>query len=334
MNKILNSFSQQISPKSEIKRYKALQKVKSVFTYVFMLVILVAIGYVIIYPLMYMISASFRTGESYYDPTITWITEKVTLDNYQTANGLINYWNSLKNTVLYELIASVIQLFVCSVVAYGLARFDFKEKKLLIGLLFLTIIIPVQMTMLPTYENYSHLDVVGILGLVNKLFGVDLRVNVLDTPLVFYLPSLFGVGLRSGIVIFIYMQFFKSFPNELEEAAWLDGCGPWKTFFKIVLPSSSVVIFTNLIFSVIWFWNDYFLAGLYLKSRENFTLAVSLSQIIDALPSEGIGWTSGSPEAGSIIMAACTLFVAPVLIMYVFLQRKFVKSIDRVGITG
>ena len=94
-----------------------------------MLLILVAIGYVIIYPLMYMLSSSFRTGESYYDPTITWITEKVTLDNYQTANGLINYWNSLKNTVLYELIAAVIQLFVCSVVAFGLARFDFKEKK-------------------------------------------------------------------------------------------------------------------------------------------------------------------------------------------------------------
>lgn len=299
-----------------------------------MLVILVAIGYVIVYPLMYMLSSSFRTGDSYYDPTITWVTEKVTLENYKTADQLISYWNSLKNTVIYELIAAVIQLFVCSVVAYGLARFEFKEKKLLIGLLFLTIIIPVQMTMLPTYENYSHLDVAGILGLFNRLTGIDLRVNVLDTPLVFYLPSIFGVGLRSGIVIFIYMQFFKSFPNELEEAAWLDGCGPWKTFFSIVLPSSSVVIFTNLIFSVIWFWNDYFLAGMYLKSRENFTLAVSLSKIIDALPSVGIGWKSSTPEAGSIVMAACTLFVAPVLIMYVFLQRKFVKSIDRVGITG
>lgn len=299
-----------------------------------MLVILVAIGYVIVYPLMYMLSSSFRTGDSYYDPTITWVTEKVTLENYKTADQLISYWNSLKNTVIYELIAAVIQLFVCSVVAYGLARFEFKEKKLLIGLLFLTIIIPVQMTMLPTYENYSHLDVAGILGLFNRLTGIDLRVNVLDTALVFYLPSIFGVGLRSGIVIFIYMQFFKSFPNELEEAAWLDGCGPWKTFFSIVLPSSSVVIFTNLIFSVIWFWNDYFLAGMYLKSRENFTLAVSLSKIIDALPSVGIGWKSSTPEAGSIVMAACTLFVAPVLIMYVFLQRKFVKSIDRVGITG
>ena len=334
MKKILNAFTQSSSPRSEIKRYKAMQKAKSVFVYLFMLLLLIAIGYVIIYPLMYMASSSFRTGESYYDPTVTWITDKVTLNNYKLADSLIHFWNSLKNTVIFELIAAVIQLFVCAIIAYGLSRFAFKEKKLLIGFLFLTIIIPVQMTLLPTYENYSHLDFVGVLGLVNKVFGVDLRINVLDTPLVFYLPSVFGVGLRSGIIIFIYMQFFKSFPNELEEASWLDGCGPWKTFFRIVIPSSSVVIFTNLIFSVIWFWNDYFLAGMYLKSRENFTLAISLSQIIDALPSIGVGWNSGNPEAGSIIMAGCTLFVLPVLIMYIFLQKKFVKSIDRVGITG
>lgn len=317
-----------------VKQYKIKQKLKSTVSYVAMLIILIAIGYVILYPLMYMISSSFRSGESYYDPTITWITDKVTVSNYNIAFKILNYWSSLKNTVVYEIAASLIQLFTCSFIAYGLSRFIFKEKKFLVFMLFLTILLPVQMTMLPTYVNYSHMDILGIFGALAKLTGVDIRPNVLDTPLVFYLPSLFGVGLRSGITIYIYMQFFKGFPYELEEAAWLDGCGPWATFFKIVLPSSSVVIFTNLIFTVIWHWNDYYLAALYLKSRENFTLAVSLSQIIDALPSAGVGWSAASPSSGSIVMAGCTLFVLPVLVMYVILQRKFVKSIDRVGITG
>ena len=315
--------------------YKVKNKLIDIVVYIFMMLILLSIGYVIIYPLMYMISSSFRSGDSYYDPTITWITNQVTTSNYKLAADALDYWNTLKNTVLYELLAGLIQLFVCSFIAYGLARFNFKEKKILMFMLILIILLPVQMTILPTYVNYSHLDVLGILGGINKLTGIDLRINILDSPFVFYLPALFGVGLRSGIIIYIYIQFFKGFPYELEEAAWLDGCSPLGTFLRIVLPSSSVVIFTNLIFTLIWHWNDYFIASMYLKSRESFTLAMSLSTIISTLNDSRVAaWNAGSPASGSIVMAGCTLFVLPMLIMYIFLQSKFVKSIDRVGITG
>ena len=300
-----------------------------------MMLILLSIGYVIIYPLMYMISSSFRSSDSYYDPTITWITNQVTVSNYKLAADALDYWNTLKNTVLYELIAGLIQLMVCSVIAYGLARFNFKEKKILMFMLIVIILLPVQMTILPTYVNYSHLDILGIFAGINKLTGIDLRPNILDTPFVFYLPAMFGVGLRSGIIIYIYIQFFKGFPYELEEAAWLDGCSPFGTFLRIVLPSSSVVIFTNLIFTLIWHWNDYYIATMYLKSRESFTLAMSLSTIIQTLGDSRVsGWNADSPGSGAIVMAGCTLFVIPMLIMYIVLQRKFVKSIDRVGITG
>lgn len=300
-----------------------------------MMLILLSIGYVIIYPLMYMISSSFRSSDSYYDPTITWITNQVTVSNYKLAADALDYWNTLKNTVLYELIAGLIQLMVCSVIAYGLARFNFKEKKILMFMLIVIILLPVQMTILPTYVNYSHLDILGIFAGINKLTGIDLRPNILDTPFVFYLPAMFGVGLRSGIIIYIYIQFFKGFPYELEEAAWLDGCSPFGTFLRIVLPSSSVVIFTNLIFTLIWHWNDYYIATMYLKSRESFTLAMSLSTIIQTLGDSRVsGWNAASPGSGAIVMAGCTLFVIPMLIMYIVLQRKFVKSIDRVGITG
>lgn len=315
--------------------YKAKKKISNGIVYLFTIVILLAIGYVILYPLMYMISASFRTGESYFDPTISWITDQVTTEHYKVALNALDYWNTLKNTVIYELFSGVIQLFTCALAAYGLARFEFKEKKFLMLLLILIILLPVQMTILPTYVNYSKMDVLGIFGWLAKYTGIDIRPNVLDTPLVFYLPAMFGVGLRSGIIIFIYIQFFKGFPYELEEAAWLDGCTPFATFFKVVLPSSSVVIFTNFIFTIIWHWNDYFLAGMYLKARENFTLAINLSNIINILKDSRLAsWSAGSPQAGSIVMAACVLYVLPMLIMYAFLQRKFIKSIDRVGITG
>ena len=319
-----------------LKKYRALEKIKSFFVSVMRLLILCSIGYVVLYPLMYMITSAIRTGESYYDPTITWLTSKVTVQNFKFANEAMRYFTSLKNTVFYELVAALLQLISCAIVAYGFARFDFKEKKFLIVILFITIMLPVQATMLPSYVNYSHLDFLGILGKVNEWTGVDLRPNITNGPLAFWLPSFFGVGLRSGIIIFIYTQFFKGLPRELEEAAWIDGSGPINTFIKIAIPSSSVVIFTNLIFSFIWHWNDYYLAAMYLKDKQHFTLAVSLGEVKNTLETMrfSFGESTNSAAAVSVIMASCVLYVLPMLIMYIFVQSKFVKSIDRVGITG
>lgn len=317
-----------------LKKYNNVKKASKIVVSILRFLILVSIGYVIIYPLMYMITTSFRTGPSYYDPTITWITTKVSSETYSIVISATRYWKSLWNTISYELIAAVIQLLSCAITAYGFARFEFKEKKFLLAILFLTILLPVQVTILPTYVNYSHLDVLGIFGKIAEMTGVDIRPNILNTPLVFYLPAVFGVGLRSGIIIYIYIQFFKGLPKELEEAAWIDGSGPVRTFFKIAIPSSSVVIFTNLIFSIIWHWNDYFLAAMYLKDRSHFTLAVQLGQIVNTLEEARFHWNASSPITVSLIMAACVLFVLPMLIMYVILQKKFVKSIDNVGITG
>ncbi len=317
-----------------LKNYKRVQKLGKIVISVLRTLILISIGYVIIYPLMYMITTAFRTGPSYYDPTITWITTKVTAENFSIAANAMNYFKSLFNTFTYEIIASLLQLVTCAIAAYGFARFEFKEKKFLMGVLFVTILLPIQVTILPTYVNYSHMDILGILGKIYEWTGTDLRPNILNTPFVFYLPAVFGVGLRSGIVIFIYIQFFKGLPRELEEAAWIDGSGPVRTFIKIAIPSSTVVIFTNLIFSVIWHWNDYFLASMYLKDREHFTLAVQLGQITNTLEEARFHWNASSPITASLVMASCVLFVLPMLIMYIILQKQFVKSIDNVGITG
>lgn len=332
--KKLKNRRNKISADITLSRYKKMRKMESMFVALLRLLILLAIGYVVLYPLMYMVTTAFRTGESFYDPTITWITTKVTMSNFSYALEAMNYFSSLKNSIIYGIIPALLQLASCSLVAYGLARFEFREKKLLIGILFVTIILPAQATMLPTYINYSHLDFLGILEAIGSVIGRDIRPNLLNTPFAFYLPAFFGVGLRSGIIIFIYMQFFKGFPKELEEAAWIDGCGPFRTFTSIVIPSSTVVIFTNMIFSIIWHWNDFYNAALLLKDRSHFTLAVSLGEIKNTLEGLRFIWTAENPSTAAIIMAACTLYVLPLLIMYVCLQKRFVKSIDRVGITG
>ena len=120
-------------------------------------------------------------------------------------------------------------------------------------------------------------------------------------------------------------------PYELEEAAWVDGANPIRTFISIALPSSGVVITTVLVFSVVWHWNDAFLSSMYMN--KNYPLAVSLSRITTTLNSMGY-YDDQNVEAQAILMASCILFVLPPLIFYMIMQRRFIESIDRVGITG
>lgn len=316
-------------------RYKMVRKSSSVLFSLMRYVILIAIGYIVLYPLFYMISSAIRTRESFFDPSVIWVTSEVTIENFKLAAHIMDYGKSFLNTLIYEMVAAMIQIFSCSLVAYGLARFEFKEKKILTFFMFLLILVPSQMMMLPIVTTYTKLDFLGILGLINDMTGVDLRVNILNSVWTYYLPALFGVGIRAGIIIYIYLQFFKGLPKELEEASWIDGAGPLKTYFRIALPSSGVVIMTVTVFSIIWHWNDYYLASLYLYAG-SWPLAVKLSEITSAseLGTLRISFGPDNPESIAIVMAGCLLFIIPVLIMYMILQKNFVKSIDRVGITG
>lgn len=314
-------------------RYKTVRKANGVFMSLLRYVVLIAIGYIILYPLFYMISSAFRTRDSFYDPSIVWITSDLTVENFKYAWKVMKYGDAIVNTLLYEMVSAGIQIASCSVVAYGLARFEFKEKKILTMFMFLLILVPSQMMMLPIFMNYSKLDFLGIFGLINKLTGIDIRPNVLNSVWTFYLPAVLGVGIRSGIIIYIYIQFFKGLPKELEEAAWIDGAGPLKTFIRIALPSSGVVITTVTVFSLIWHWNDYSLSSMYLYA-ESWPLAVKLSEITSAEAMGTLRLASDDPLRIAIMMAGCFMFIIPILVVYLVLQKKFVKSIDRVGITG
>lgn len=292
--------------------------------------ILLSIGYIVLYPLLYAITTSLRIPDSLYDPTRQWVPEAFTLSNFKASIKYLNYWQSLLVTLKSEIVSALLEVLSCAVVAYGFARFNFKIKNICMGILFLTILVPAPMIIIPLVTNYSHLDILGMFGLLNKLTGIDLRPNIINTELAFYLPSILGVGLRSGIFIFIYIQFFKGLPRELEEAAYIDGAGPIKTFIKIALPSSGVVIITVVVFSLVWHWNDYFLAAMYMPAEK--TLGVNIMNYESVLQSYGF-W-KGAFDTNCYILSGCVLFTIPILVVYMFLQKGFIESIDRVGITG
>ncbi len=321
-----NNFS---ATADELTRYKKLAALRKVLFSIFRYVILLSIGYLVMYPLIYMISSAFKSPEDFMNPGIVWMAQSPTLQNIKDAFTVLNFTESLKNTVTLELVSAVIEIFSCAVAAYGLARFDFPAKKITMAALMMTIIIPPTMTIIPMVTNFSNLDFLGVISLINKIFETDIKINILDTPLTFYLPSIFGVGLRSGIMIFIYIQFFKGLPKELEEAASIDGASALTTFFRIALPSSRVVILTVSVFAVIWHWNDYFLAVMY--TSQNYPLAVAVANMIVNITSS---ISTNTDIITAVTMSGCLMFILPMLILYMFVQKGFIKSIDRIGITG
>lgn len=199
-------------------------------------------------------------------------------------------------------------------------------------IMLLCIMVPEQLIMIPSYKNLKYLDFMGILGLVFKITGIDFRVSVLDTPLSFILPALLATGLKNGLFIYIYTQFFKGLPKELEEAAWIDGAGPWKTFLRIVLPSSGSSTVTVLVFSIVWYWNEYFLTSFYVPDKPTFAVRLyKLNQsltLASSLPKDLVF------SNGALRLTCCLLSIVPLLIFFLFMQRKFLRSIATCGIVG
>lgn len=311
-------------------KQKVIQKVKHIVMALFRYLFLISISYVLLYPLLYVIVHSVQDPVDYFDPTVQWIPKNFTLENFKVGIEVLEFWDGLKSTLLVQIVSALVQVVSCGIAAYGMARFQFKGKKLVTGLLMLNILVPSTMIIIPSYLNFRNVDFLGILSLVGNLTGKELTINLLNTPFVFYLPAIFGVGLQSGLIIFIFQQFFKSFPKELEEAAYLDGLNPFGTFFRIVVPSSSVVILTTTVLSVIWHWNEYYLPSMYLS--KDYPLAVKIHDVFETFVA--YAYDAYDPATINASMAACLLFLLPPLIMYLFLQKKFVKSITSSGIVG
>lgn len=295
-----------------------------------LILLILAVSYIILFPLFRMISDAFTPELDAYDPSVVWLPKHPTLENFKSAYAMLHMPGALLNTLLYQIVSALLEVGICAVTAYGLARFRFREKKLLEFLLMLTILVPMPMIIIPMTVNYSRLDLFGIMGLIGRVVGRELRPNLLNSGMAFWLPSLLGVGLQSGVLIYIYRQFFRNIPHELEEAASIDGAGPLRTFLRIVVPSSGVVFLTVTIFSVIWHWNDAYMPTMFLT--DNYPFSVALSLITTELTLENM--QSYGAQANGIIMAGCVIFVTPMFLMYLVLQKYFIKSIDRVGIVG
>lgn len=317
-----------------MKQDAALRRAKGATVSVIRAAFLIAFSFILIYPVIFMISNAIKVNTDTINPAVDLFSRSPTWEGFKAAFIALDFWDSLLNTVIYELVSAVLEVLFCALYAYGLSRYKIPCKKLLMFFLVLMILVPDIMLIIPRIVNFRYFDFMGILGFLENLTALDLRPNLIDTVFPFYLPSILGVGLKGGVFIFIYMQFFKGLPVELEEAAWIDGANPLMAFIRIIIPSSGVVFLTVFIFSFIWHWNDWLLATMYTSNVHTLAYrTLNISSYISFAITEGKILTESNRLYGAPL-AACLLFIAIPLFSYLLLQRKFIQSIDRVGIVG
>jgi len=295
-------------------------------------ILLLGIQFVIIYPILFMFVTAFRGRADMENPSIIWLTETWTLDNIKMVINTMSYPALFSYTALISFGSALLQTFVCSFVGYGFARFQFPMKKLLFAIVILTVIVPVQTYITPLYMMFRFFRIPGISEILDLFLQRTVTFKLVDTPWPFWLQSLFGMGFRSGLFIFIYRQYYRGMPQELEEAAFIDGCGSLHTYFRVMMPNARSSMITVFIFSAVWHWNDYFLPAVFSETRH--TIATSLASLRSSL--ERLATQNGSDQlmVQVQVQAGALLAIAPMLILFVFAQRYFTEGIERSGIVG
>jgi len=307
-------------------RSRTVNRLKSLLLGIFKFVIIVGMSYIILGPVINIVCNAFFSPSDVYNPSVFMIPLNPTLENFRRAFVRLDYWSTLGYTMIYIISLTLIQILICSMVGYGFSRFDFPFKKLLFGCVIVTIVLPAHVIMLPIYQHFRMWDVFGI---IRSIRGEPINLLSQQTPM--YLMTILGTGLRSGLYIYIFRQFFRGLPKEIEEAALIDGAGTWHTYFRIMLRNAMPAAISVAVFSMVWQYNDMFYARLFsIPTSKNLTFRLSTIQatieFVDQIKDPMISQLA--------VYAGITLVLLPILIIYFVLQKYFVEGIERSGIVG
>lgn len=310
-----------------------LKKVAGNYAYrICRMLMLFGLCFLILQPIFNKISVSFMAEEDLYNPMIINIPEHFTASNYELAAQFMEYGVALKNTFLISLTAAILQVAMCTLVGYGFARFNFPFKKFWFACVILIIVIPPQVIATPLHLHFRFFDVFGIIKATTGE-ALNLRGSVLP----YYLMSAGCMGLKNGLYIYLLRQFFRNQPIELEEAAYVDGCGTLRTFFSIMLPDAKPILTSCFLFAFVWQWTDGFYSKMFLGNTKLLSIQLSrIAPMLNAYIQTQLQNQAGASLAyTSCIIATGTLMViTPLLVLYLFAQKGFVESLSSTGIKG
>ncbi len=291
---------------------------------IFRFILLLGLCYVIISPFLQKISAMFMSVEDLQNPTVWMVPTNPTFDNVLRVIQYGEYIPAFFNSLLISLICAVSQTFICCMVGYGFAKFKFKGQTFFFLLAVLTIIIPPQTLYLSLYMKFRYFDIFGIF----QFLGLG-STKLVETILPSTILSITGLGLKNGLYIFVMRQFFKGVPQELNEAAWVDGCNPIRAYFSTMLPLAKPMLISVFLLSFAWQWTDTFYSGLFNRSM---TVLPMILTKVTAIATESI--SKGTMMSSVMQNTAVILIILPLFIFYLIFQKKLIQGIERSGIVG
>lgn len=273
--------------------------------------LLLEFAFIFIYPLLYMLINSFKFDTDFRDLNRQWILSGLNFENYKNAVKLLKYGSSLTVNVTITVLATLGHLLSCSFIAYGVSNFKFRGSRVVFGLIIFSILVPPQLLSMPLYIQYAKMGWIG-------------------TILPIVLPSFFGFGLKGGLFIFIFMQFFKGIPKSYEESAKLEGCSSMGVYLRIILPMSKTSMLVVGILSAIWHWNDVFEPAAYLTAGTK-----TLSQMLESMPQYLYQSISATGAIVSPVqLAACVLILLPLIILFTVTQKQFMAGMEFSGLAN
>ncbi|MCM3632718.1 MULTISPECIES: carbohydrate ABC transporter permease [Paenibacillus] len=293
-------------------------------------ILILGLAFVILYPILQKISTAIKDKSDLYSPIVVWIPQNYSLNNFLQVINIMDYWETLLNTFSLSAMTTILTAISCALAGYGFARLKFRGSNLLFAGVMLTILVPPTTILIPMYMNLKDFTLLGLIPLITGK-----PVNLLNSYWPFILTSLTASSLKAGLYIFIFRQFFRGVPKEVEEAAYIDGAGIGKTFMGIMLPNAIPAIITVTLFSFVWQWNDSFYTTTYLTSSKVMSTQLSSLPYNLAVQLDGGDASQADPFYLSMVQDTGILMaILPLIIIYLFVQRYFVESIERTGIVG
>lgn len=298
---------------------------------IFRFVLLFGLSFVILYPYISKIFFSFMGRDDFVDVMVVLIAKYPTLDTYKAILQDNQYFQALLNSAMLSIMCACIQTITCTLVGYGFAKFNFRFKKLLFICVIFMMIVPHDTIQLSLFMKFRYFDIWGLGGLISNIFGGDWAgLNLLNTNWPMAIMSLTCIAFKNGLFIFIMRQYFNGVPDELEEAAYVDGAGVYKTFMKIIIPMSTTMLVTIFMFAFAWQWSDMFYTELFYTGNAT----VLLPDIVKVPSSLDTDYAAQTAYESAARNTCGLLILAPLVVLYLFTQRTMIEGVERSGITG
>ena len=335
-NKISVDYEGKLSFKERLSK-----KLRSSFVWIKALVtvlrfiLMLGVSFVIIYPFIARIAGSFMSREDIIDSTVSLIPKHFTLEIYKAIIIDNHYFEALFNTLLLSLFCALLQTFVACLVGYGLAKFKFKGNTLVMAAVVVTMIIPHGALKLSLIQHFQMFDIATVIswdhkGIIELIFGKPIDMSNTYGPLI--VLSVCGLAFKNGLYIYLLRQFFKGVPDELEESAYVDGSGTFRTFIQIILPLAIPMMITVFLFSFSWQWTDEFYTRIFFQN--NLDKVYLMPDVYRIPQSIDLNFAGSTLYQNVIQNTGGMLIIVPLIILYLFCQKYLVQGIERSGLVG